>query len=112
MVSEVERLRALLAEATPGPWRTSVGRRGAAALAAERPGLLLAEVFTHGDYIFAERHQNADLIAAAVNALPALLDVAEAARRLRDDLKHQQLRWVSDEYDQLNVALDRLDGTS
>jgi hypothetical protein len=104
MSGEIERLRALLAEATPGPWLTGIGRFSANALAAERPGLLLAEVHTalDGDWIFAERHQEAALIAAAVNALPALLnvvDAAQAATRYRLPVALQD-------------ALDRLDGAS
>lgn len=80
-------LRRLLDAATPGPWRASIGMFGPAALAAERPSLMLAEVRPdnphppgHRDSIYAERHADAELVRVALNALPALLDEIDRLR--------------------------------
>jgi hypothetical protein len=77
----IETLRKMLAEATPGPWRT-------AKLAADGPHLVIATADDEaGDMTIAQcrcalgmARANAALIAAAVNTLPALLDAAEAWR--------------------------------
>ena len=61
-------LRELLANATPGPWGV------------ERDGMEPSSWVTpHG--AFSHHDPDNELIAAAVNALPALLDIAEAAQR-------------------------------
>jgi len=70
-VTTIERLRGLLAVATPGPWswdRVTGGIR-------VRDHYVIASLGMH-------RFPNADevLVVGAVNALPALLAVAEAAR--------------------------------
>ncbi len=72
-MTTIERLRAWLAEATPGPWfwdRVMGGIR-------VRDHYVLASLALH-------RFPNADevLVVGAVNALPALLAVAEAAGNL------------------------------
>lgn len=72
-MTKLEQLRALLKAATPGPWRYSkpyvrYGQRH-----------IICEV--RGQGTVADYDKNALLIAAAVNALPHLLDVAEAAQR-------------------------------
>ena len=111
-MSEIERLRGLLANATPGPWANQ-RQRPLAIVSADQAGLLwggsvdpdqdrqrfahplavvqlddltlrdnpdIAERFPHRRVHPAIAQADADLIVAAVNALPALLDVAEAAR--------------------------------
>ena len=88
-------LRRLLSEATPGPWirpwgtysiRQAFGRGGECTL--PQPDI--------------------DLITAAVNALPVLLDVAEAARLLMAAHDHYQ------PHDELGLreALSRLEETT
>jgi len=70
---KISELRALLAKATPAPWHHA------------KDGDDFYALFTDDDeYAFGCRDEgdeedNAELAAAAVNALPALLDVAEAA---------------------------------
>lgn len=67
----VEQLRALLAKATPGPWgRHVVGDFGHVWLVSGPDDAFVAEKIGPND---------AELIAAMHAALPALLDVAEAA---------------------------------
>lgn len=73
MSAAIERLRALLAAATPGPWR------------ADSDGRVLAVASADDDFLVAtcwtSRYDlDAELIASAVNALPALLEIAKAAR--------------------------------
>ena len=79
-MNEWERLRTLLVEATPGPWHD---------LPHDWPGKAIP-ILTHDAahtvaMAFNREHTKSDaaLIVAAVNALPALLDVAEAARRVQ-----------------------------
>ena len=70
----LDELRRLLAEATPGPWFTYEWDVWASD--------------AHGEefVVYSNPHTkpDADLIVAAVNALPALLRVAEAAQHQRD----------------------------
>ena len=68
-MSKIEELRALLAKATPGPWRVRDGNPSR--VDTVESGWPIADVgFNHGD---------AAMIAAMRVALPALLDVVEAA---------------------------------
>jgi hypothetical protein len=73
MTDEIARLRELLAGATARPWRWSHLLDGIEARA----------ILDGSGYFFASSDdpQNGELIAAAVNALPALLDRLEAAER-------------------------------
>jgi hypothetical protein len=97
-VTIIERLRALLAEATPGPWAwTETG--GPFALVMGPDGDELVHVRMNLG-LGSNPDRDAALIAAAVNALPALLDVAEAAR---DYLAHDR------DTNALAAALARLD---
>jgi hypothetical protein len=72
-----DELRRLLDEATPRPWGQSVSGWYIDAAG----GVAIADV--HG--ISDQALSNAALIAAAVNALPALLAVVEAAQEFRDE---------------------------
>ena len=77
-------LRKLLAEATPGPWNDT---------GIKRDDGLLGWVITGDDgndvcqTIETYKTTNAALIAAAVNALPALLDAADREEKLREALR-------------------------
>lgn len=73
-------LRALLSRATPGPWRTQECSAG---------GLILLRDCRYQTHLQVVPEADAALIAAAVNALPALLDAVEAAQRLLDDVKQR-----------------------
>jgi hypothetical protein len=130
-MSTIERLRALLAEATPGPWRH--GPLFWEAWATDADGAMTVRVaeVPHGGYdpesdrmrgVFVDpgidrsREPDAALIAAAVNALPALLDVAEAAR-LVAQWADNAAEWsvpppLRGELRDLSALLDRLDGAS
>jgi hypothetical protein len=76
---KIAELRRLLADATPGPWeidddgldRGIWGRSGSVVVATQ-----------------IEDGQDAALIAAAVSALPELLDAAERAQMLDDAIRH------------------------
>ena len=145
-MTTIERLRVLLDEATPGPWATqytierdpeeysaecvrlsyeyadSIGiprqTRLHMAYAGDwdnesTPGGIITAMTGNGP----TSERNAALIAAAVNALRALLDVAEAARALA--AVHEALHrrgdpewkgWECDERNALCAALARLDG--
>jgi hypothetical protein len=94
-VNEIERLRALLAEATPGPWHAHRQPTGT-------PWWIESED-EHG-VADVERAEDAALIAAAVNALAALLNVAEATRF--DHSTHRLIDCLG------CAALVRLDGAS
>ena len=72
MGSEIEKLRALLEAATKGPWEVDGDANG--------------DTWGRSGSIFVGHNESKDdaaLIVAAVNALPALLDVCEAAAELR-----------------------------
>lgn len=75
----IAELRALLARATPGPWHLCDD--GETSKCADESGLTTA----HTKGCHAPHRKNAAahaaLIAAAINALPALLDAVEAAQR-------------------------------
>lgn len=72
----VEQLRQLEQAATPGEWRVETYEDGSGAFVVRGMQYLIAEArpSDHGD------QGNARLIAAMRNALPALLDIAEAAQ--------------------------------
>lgn len=77
-------LRQLLAEATPGPWETRVVREP---YTDPTPALVVPSRGGHDPWwslLFSDNaDEDAALIVAAVNALPALLDVAKAAQEWR-----------------------------
>lgn len=77
-MTTIERLRALLAEATPGPWKFVEPHSVMAPLPA-RFGYATIPVAAI-DGLFSKRHRNGALIAAAVNALPKVLDELEHRR--------------------------------
>lgn len=123
-MSTIERLRKLLAEATPGPLehREHDGQHaicGASLWVGEPDGMPP----TVGD--MARVAADFALHAAAVNALPALLDVAEAARAYTEALRRQHdasgdavLHWsksakrITETWATLDAALRRLDEVS
>ena len=77
MTPDLAELRRLLADGTPGPWSTVSGAGNVWHFRDEGAPVVVA-----GHQCAAPRVPDALLIAAAVNALPALLDAAEE----RDDL--------------------------
>jgi len=85
--ADIAALRALMAKATPGPWATESEE---ALKVKDSNGDSIAMMYwTHlrGRRISEEVSANASLIAAAVNALPALLSLAEDAARMRAALE-------------------------
>jgi hypothetical protein len=110
VMSEIERLRALLAEGTPGPWRRRCWpspTRMVEIIAAEKPPIVPWSGFDDSSRTKKGHDANAALIAAAVNAMPALLDVAEAAA-----VEHRSHRVPGMTICDTCAALDRLDGAS
>lgn len=99
MRPDLEGLRRLLADATPGPVVAIVEKFSATV---RSPSGCIAEVFAHN---LPELEPNAKLIAAMRNALPALLDGYEAGRKLREAVGQARLekdlvpREALDEYD-------------
>lgn len=87
MKDEIERLRELREKATPGPWEVQDGCSWRRIGAGGKDGNVLYPTNCrhdgHPDLSSGrgeDRAANLDLIVAAVNALPKLLDVAEIAR--------------------------------
>lgn len=120
-------LRRLLAEATDVPWRwVAIGPgEGDIALggAVDPEGefhILTPSVCQscrdHGGKCLAPNSHDADLIEAAVNALPALLDVVDAARALRGfgvaNRVGAKYAAKTAAFDVLDDAIERLDGAS
>lgn len=79
MSDPIKHLRELLAKATPGTWHENRGRIVGGP--DDQPND--AEVVAACYGLSATRNGNAALIVAAVNALPALLDMAEAVKEVR-----------------------------
>jgi hypothetical protein len=82
-------LRSLLEAATPGPWRTEleepgIGDGGYNIRASDGAGLFFAFKDACGDDI---ENPDAHLIVAAINALPQLLSVYEAALALTEQVE-------------------------
>lgn len=83
ITEDLRKLRELLGKATPGPWKNH-GRQPKAigvphsAVAAKT---LLARVYSEAFGDTEQETANAELIAAAVNALPGLLDECEMLRK-------------------------------
>lgn len=75
MTIDIAKLRELEKSATPGPWQVGEENESRAEIFARR---VIATV--HRDRFGAPRPDDASLIVAARNALPALLDELEAAR--------------------------------
>ena len=108
-----EELRRLSDAATPGPWRASIGRVGVGALSAERQSLLLASVHAdgHRDTAFAESHDDAAFIVAAVNYVRATLsgstaplDVELMTRAMERAMAAVDDEWTIPEFADLTVA--------
>lgn len=114
MTLDIKRLRELDEKATKGPWEESNGD-GYSAWSIRGGRILLAKVI--GDS--PETDANAALIAAARNALPALLDAAEREVNLRQALEahhvwHQnigtvQIEHAEGEWHELDMSLEYSD---
>lgn len=117
MTNTITRLRSLLEKATPGPWKLHFSDgcdlpkypEGysaypvAEALDNETSVSILAQCAPKRGR---PNWENAELIVAAVNALPALINIAEAAERHR-----KCVGWDSDEQtalEEIHKALDKL----
>lgn len=77
--------RRLIAEATKGPWHYGPSRNCPGCFYIGQPAhcVTLAHVHNFPD---SQREANARIIVLAVNALPALLDVAEAAAAYQEEM--------------------------
>ena len=82
----IDELRRLLAEATPGPWETDEFDPGTVTVLQSSPKTEALCVADLADGATDRPDANAALIVAAVNALPALLRVAEAAAVVCDPM--------------------------
>lgn len=86
-----EALRRLLKEATPVPWTYEAGLSGGWGMTAKLNQGKRGVVFARAPWPMrnAESRANGDLVVAAVNALPSLLEEVEAAERaLREEREH------------------------
>lgn len=116
----IEELHKLLEAATPGPWvqtqeidgifsgRQTVIKAGSD----DSPAFPYRRVVTVGQtrqHFHIEAEDNVALIAAMHAALPALLDIAEAARPLVDHVGEDPGEWDAAE-ERLAAALARLEG--
>jgi hypothetical protein len=105
---DTKRLRELLAKATPGPWRAErIGEEESLVHAPESAEQLAKRRDVGHACVFCDSHHaaNAELIAAAVNALPALLDEIDRLRRVAEAAREQAPALNSD----LTRALRDLD---
>lgn len=87
ITDRIAELRRLLLKATPGPWAFAnwmSGDRPSSITSLHRPGQAEAVAICPRYKADKFRQVDARLIIAAVNALPALLEVAEAAERMRE----------------------------
>lgn len=82
-------LRELLAAATPGPWRVHAALGDEFWYLSSGPD---TNLIAQGSFAFAD----AELIAAAVNALPGLLDRAERAEKERDSAQEHLAYHLAD----------------
>ena len=104
MSPDLDELRRLLADGTPGPWSTVSGAGNVWHFRDEGAPVVVA-----GHQCAAPRVPDALLIAAAVNALPALLDAAaerDALRAERDALATAVERVRALHYRRPHGALD------
>lgn len=85
-LTTVAELRRLLAEGTPGPWQVSTPETKAwgAEIATVETDILVTRPDDDSLIEPGDSETDAALIVAAVNALPALLDVVEAAQITHD----------------------------
>lgn len=106
----VEKLRELTRAATPGPWVWATDKGAPTYVQLYMPDAEFTEyeadvISASGDDVLVAE-VNADLIVAMRNALPALLDVVDAAQRcFGASYADQGQRWA-----QLRDALGRLEG--
>ncbi len=83
MTLDIQRLRDLLAEATPGPWEASFdGYMIGNSVSVKMTGAN-GEHITNRLVLSEQSRGDTALVAAAVNALPQLLAIADAAIALR-----------------------------
>jgi len=120
-MTTIERLRALLDEATPGPWRARKwpSPRMVEVLATTKPPIVPWSGFDDSDRTLKEHDANAVLIAAAVNALPALLGALDELLAMIPEaycvlgrFETCGDRFCSDARARRNAILARLDGAS
>lgn len=107
----IERLKELQAAATPGPW--VVG--GSYTVRTMRSSLdwIARMRDRHHSHADSEDAANAKLIVTAINALPALLEVAEAAKWVRETTNHAYVlnqAAVKGALKRLDAALANLEG--
>ncbi len=95
---KLNELKRLDAKATPGPWRDEQN-----AILDSNDAWIADAAFAHSGA------RNSALIAAARNALPALLAVAEAAKRLRDANDNDGSIAFNGAMEDLSVALHALE---
>jgi hypothetical protein len=93
--AQIEEMEGLIAKATPGPWFAGEGINGVPTDTmtiwpdAKGVGALIARTGYHPvwDGWFQQAHDDAALIVAAVNALPALLAAAKRATAMEKALR-------------------------
>ena len=116
---QVAELRAALAKATPGPWRTFAGVNDDGVWAACGPEHAADydadETNEPGDVAEQAAQRDAELIALMRNALPSLLDAAERCGSLAIELQEvkrvdlEQMEWMSERINELDRRNDEQD---
>lgn len=99
MSVDISKLRDLLAAATPGPWKPDYGTVTSAV------GDIIGADISYGTPMLELDPANAALICAAVNALPELLAIAEAAGDYVD-AERTKNRYSAAQYHALLAAFD------
>lgn len=112
MADVIAELRALLERSNPQRWWVEHPDEGGRIIASDKRATIIHE--PPASPMNSTVRADSELIAAAVNALPALLDVAESAQAALPALERMDtLRHIAPEFDELDnlrAALARLVG--
>jgi hypothetical protein len=86
-MTPIERLRELMAKATPGPWKWDQGayRDATKWLINDSDYVILSCISERGGDSVYPSNEDGELIVSAINHLPALLAVVEAAQAVMDE---------------------------
>ena len=110
-MSILDELERLLSEAKQGPWVVEIAVDGTASVISE-DDYSVALAYRYATDNNSDGSENAALIAAAVNALPALVRVARAALGAQADIVATMRAWGDDgapPYPDLAAALAELE---
>lgn len=92
-MTDIERLRTIIAAATPAPWKFSTGDKGIVFEAGEDDSELGEVWGDDTDPLCWPITANAKLVTTAINELPALLDELERLRAI-EAIGQRQQKWA------------------